>query len=73
MVSGKAPKELANQPPCPIELGYLWDWFKETGTECSNEGLLAWAQLTGRQLQPYEIQLLRWMAGAFVKALRGET
>ena len=44
----------------------------EIGFESDLKSLQAWASLTGKQLQPYEIKLLKWMPGVFAKALRGE-
>lgn len=69
-VTGKVPKELAAQPPCPEELRYMWGWFCELQGEASFAELDAWARVMGRRLQPYEVRMLRWMVNKHRTLLR---
>lgn len=74
----RAAAELAG-PPFPQGCAYVWTWFCEISTArpwsphgpqaLSFAELAAWAQLTGRRLEPWEVELLRavdaaWLAPA---------
>lgn len=80
--TGKRPAAL-DGPPCPPELDYLWRWFWELhgGRTLSPMGpsratwldLLAWQELTGRRLRPWELRLVMALGAAWIAAAGEKT
>ncbi len=66
--TGVLPPEL-DEPEIPTSLAYLWQWFQELSFSRSSHGyghnplsygdMDAWARLTGRRLDPWEVQALK--------------
>ena len=56
--TGEQPEELANQPECPDEIRYLWDWFWQVAANFSFTELSHWSQLTRRNLRAWEVDVL---------------
>lgn len=62
------PLLIANLPPIPEDMEYLWEWFIELDASRGNNGfgissltyteILAWATLTGRRPAPWEIAVI---------------
>ncbi|MCG6540170.1 hypothetical protein MCB86_08785 [Pseudomonas sp. KSR10] len=59
--TGKRPSRL-DGPPCPPELGYVWEWYCSARPIGSLVEIKAWADLYGRTLKPHEITLMRRLA-----------
>ncbi|WP_434801436.1 phage tail assembly chaperone [Spartinivicinus marinus] len=60
-VTGKKPKELAEQPECPEALNYIWQWWLEVrGSDpLTFTELYHWSQLTHKHLRAWEVDLIR--------------
>ncbi|MBN7822260.1 hypothetical protein [Bowmanella yangjiangensis] len=56
--TGHRPKELADQPECPAELSYLWEWFWQLPRSFNFTELFHWSQLTRRNLRAWEAEVL---------------
>lgn len=61
--TGKRPARL-DGPPCPEELAYIWQWYCSARPIDSLAELKAWAELHGRKLKYFEIDLMRRLAAA---------
>lgn len=59
--TGRRPAAL-NGPDCPVELLYVWEWYCSARPIDSLAELQAWAQLHGRRLLGWEVDLLRRLA-----------
>lgn len=59
--TGRKPKQLAEAPELPEELGYIWEWFREvfSGEPLTFSEMQAWAQLTGKRLLGWEAELIK--------------
>lgn len=59
--TGKKPKELAEQPPMPEGLEYIWHWFLHvhTSSELSYSELKSWSDLTHTRLKAWEVDLIK--------------
>lgn len=66
-VTGKKPKALEELPEPPESLLYIWEWWKQivTGERITFLELQAWSQLTGANLLPYEVDLIRRLDAIF--------
>lgn len=55
------PPELADAPEPPEELLYLWEWFRDVfaGEPLTYLELQAWSNMTGRNLQGWEAELIK--------------
>lgn len=63
------PLELEREEEVPDEVAYIWAWFQELHAARGSSGfapspisyseIFAWAQLTGREPEPWEIQVLK--------------
>lgn len=56
--TGHTPKELADQPECPPELAYVWEWYWQLPRPFSFTELHHWSQLTRRRIRAWEADLL---------------
>jgi hypothetical protein len=65
--TGKLPKKLAEQPECPDELKYIWDWFLGIirGGEFTWANVQAWANLHAFRLTAWESSLLSKLHGIY--------
>ncbi|WP_444979362.1 phage tail assembly chaperone [Budvicia aquatica] len=63
--TGKKPAKLQtlDNTHFPEELSYIYQWFAEfySGQPFSYVELQAWCQLTGRILDPIEVDIIRWL------------
>lgn len=59
-VAGKTPDQLRRSRESRPVLGYLWAAYMEllVSSPLTYQEILAWGQLTGRQLTPMEVKLL---------------
>tara|TARA_R110000765_G_scaffold44477_3_gene92166 strand:- start:135 stop:347 length:213 start_codon:yes stop_codon:yes gene_type:complete len=57
-VSGEKPKELADQPDCPEEFAYIWEWFWQISPNFNFTEIQSWSLLTRRDLRAWEAELL---------------
>lgn len=67
--TGITPKELAEIPPMPEALAYLWEWFLQLDGARGGNGfglnplsyaeIQAWAQLTRLQPEPWEVSAIK--------------
>lgn len=67
--TGVLPAELENAVEVPATLEYLWNWFLELHRARGSNGygpdslsyteILAWSTLTGRIIEPWEVQILK--------------
>lgn len=67
--TGFLPKELADIPPMPDDLTYLWKWFLELDAARGSNGfglnplsyaeIKAWADLLGHKPQSWEIKAIK--------------
>lgn len=67
---GRQPRELANAPPMPAGCEYLWLMFcdlRNAGKVTYSE-LVAYQQLTGVNLSPFEIDVMRRLDESFARA-----
>jgi len=58
---GRNPEELWAIPECPVEVGYLLDWFQELKTgpdHLTFQEIDAWAKLTCNFPTPSEVDVL---------------
>ena len=77
--TGKRPSGL-DGPVVPCQLSHLLDWFAELNAGRTGngfganpitwEGLDAWARLTGRDLRPWEVGLLRALDRTYLLAMK---
>lgn len=59
--TGKRPARL-DGPPLPDEIAYIWQWYCSARPIDSLAELKAWADMSGRTLKSYEIELMRSLA-----------
>jgi hypothetical protein len=61
--------------PCPIEIEYLWDWFREMSRMRHSNGMgicrlsdeiLTWQSLTGMKLTPFELDTIWQLDDVYV-------
>lgn len=67
--TGAMPEELQG-PTLPDYGAYLWEWYCElvrTSAELSYQEVQAWATLTGKQLRPWEVDVLFQLYGEQVR------
>ena len=67
--TGKMPATLAEIPPMPDELAYLWHWFLDLDAARGSNGfgisplsyveIKAWSDLTRNTLAPWEIEAIK--------------
>ncbi|MGI9277483.1 MAG: phage tail assembly chaperone [Endozoicomonas sp.] len=59
--TGRQPEALADQPPLPEELAYLWEWFLElrTSEALTFTEIHYWTQLTQKRIRGWEVDVLR--------------
>ncbi|WP_420920021.1 phage tail assembly chaperone [Pseudomonas citronellolis] len=57
-VTGDKPKELVEQPECPRDIAYLWEWFWQLPHPFNFTELHFWSQLTRRNLRAWEAEVL---------------
>lgn len=70
---GKPPPELAEQPPLPEELAYLWGWFVEISSagDFTWSNLKAWSDLNRVVLDRDETRLLSKLNALYLSAING--
>ena len=71
------PQELREAPPFPSIAGHVWGWFQELQEGRSGNGfgpnplsfaeIAAWASLTGRRPQPWEVRALKKIDLAYLE------
>lgn len=67
--TGKIPARLAEIPPMPEQLAYVWAWFCELERARTGNGfglnplsyteIKAWADLSGSNVEPWEVAVLK--------------
>lgn len=59
--TGKQPPQLANQPPLPELVTYLWHWFLELrgSSPITFAEIDAWSRVTGKPVTGEEAKVLR--------------
>lgn len=77
--TGRRPAAL-DGPPVPFQLAHLLEWFGELNAGRTDirvganpltwEGMDAWARLTGRDLRPWEVGLLRALDRTYLLAMK---
>lgn len=82
---GSKKHELENPAPLPEEVSYLWHWYMELSNTgriyhdgiafpLTSSEILAWSQLRGIHLTPWEVRVIRLLDAAeiAVKNRKGE-
>jgi len=74
--TGVVQPELERAKDIPQEVQYVWNWFKELHNTRSSNGfsanaltyqeILAWATLTGRNPDAWEVQLIKYLDMQFL-------
>lgn len=69
----RKPSFLAEAPPMPEELQYIWDLHREvfTGEPLTYGELESWSNMTGKSLQGWEAELIRSIDRIFWKVQNG--
>jgi len=59
--TGKLPKQLAEAPPFPEGLSYVWDWYMELATTepLPYAEIKAWAEIMDIDVLPWEAKLVK--------------
>jgi len=52
--TGKIPQQLADHPPEPEHLAYLWRWFNEIPSPLTWSEIRAWSELSGHRPERWE-------------------
>lgn len=56
--TGKIPPQLADHPPEPARLAYIWRWFNELPSPITWREIFAWSQISGHKVERWEGVLL---------------
>lgn len=68
---GRPPKQLQllSQHELPEEAAYVWEWYQEVfnGGRLTYVELDAWARLTRRRLEPWEVDVLKSLDLLYLK------
>lgn len=69
--TGRRPKKLLDQPDCPQELNYIWEWYLEmrSGELLNFTEIKSWSELTNQQLLSWEVDILRTLDRIFWKII----
>lgn len=67
--TGRKPPELDAHGEMPTKLAYLWGWFMEVKKPVAYSELEAWARMTNRTLERWEIRALMRLDAALHEAL----
>ena len=67
---GRKPKDLDAHGPIPRNAEYLWQWFRELKKPIAYAELEAWARMTGREPERWEITALMRLDAIFHEVLR---
>lgn len=80
--TGVWPKEIPEPPTIPTEMQHIWEWFWElrTASPSGFSGPVAilysemesWARLTGTELSPWHIDIIRSMDSVYLDVANGE-
>lgn len=74
---GETPKELLDEPEVPEAVKHIWQWWWELHHErgstgmgspapITSEKLVAWSQLTGEALTPWEVRAIKSLDHTFM-------
>lgn len=58
---GEDPQKYLKIPEVPAFIYYLWNWFLElrNGSAISYQEIKSWSELTGKNIQPYEVEIIK--------------
>jgi hypothetical protein len=70
--TGVLPKPLAELPRFPEDIGYLWELYNEVRTEAAltYTEVASWLQVTGVQLEGWEVRVLKLLDRVVLKVAR---
>lgn len=70
----RKPKQLAEAPPPPEGITYLWEWYLEmrTGEPLTFSEIRNWSDLTKQELKAWEVDVIRTLDRLYWRVMTSE-